>query len=135
MLVLMCVMWRSPNLFYRDIIRLQELDRPDFDFAGAWFAVGDTGQQLHLIRHDGETLRQGPINTRDGHFAIRVRSYRETLDWLRQCGLEPDARPHARLDSRRFTCWTPTITSSNLTQRCWTRSKEVRRRHAGSGQP
>jgi glyoxylase I family protein len=79
--------------FYREVLGLTEIDRPNFPFGGAWYGVGDTGQQLHLIVHDGETLRSGGLDTRDGHFALRVRSYRETLAWLDRCGVPYEARP------------------------------------------
>lgn len=82
--------------FYRDVLGLSEMARPDFDFGGAWYAIGDAGQQLHLIVHDGETKRSGGIDTRDGHFALRVRSYSETLAWLDRCGVEYEARPRPK---------------------------------------
>lgn len=82
--------------FYRDVIGLKEIERPPFDFSGAWFAIGDTGQQLHLIVYEGETLRNGGIDSRDGHFAVRVESFNQTLAHLQGQGLEVDARPHAR---------------------------------------
>ena len=81
--------------FYKDVIGLQEMERPPFQFTGAWFAIGNTGQQLHLIVHPGQTLRQGGIDSRDGHFAIRVGSYRQTLEWLDRQGIPYDARPNS----------------------------------------
>ncbi|ALS20518.1 MULTISPECIES: VOC family protein [Paenibacillus] len=82
--------------FYKEVLGLEELERPPFDFAGAWFAVGSGGQQLHLIVHPGETIRKSGIDTRDGHLALRVKSYKEALAWLESCGIEYDARPHPR---------------------------------------
>ncbi|GIP40793.1 ring-cleaving dioxygenase [Paenibacillus sp. J31TS4] len=82
--------------FYREVLGLQEIARPPFDFAGAWFAVGDTGQQLHLIVYDGETLREGGADSQDGHFALRVANYREALKHLERLGVVHEARPHAR---------------------------------------
>ncbi|MBP3965390.1 VOC family protein [Paenibacillus lignilyticus] len=73
--------------FYRDVIGLREIQRPAFDFEGAWYAVGSGGQQLHLLVHEGETKRTGGIDTRDGHFAIRVADFDETIRWLDQCGI------------------------------------------------
>lgn len=72
--------------FYREVLRLSEIARPPFPFAGAWFQVGDN-QHVHLIVHAGATFRgmQG-INTRDSHFAVRVRSYREAIGHLRSLG-------------------------------------------------
>ncbi len=34
--------------FYRDVLKLEQIGRPDFDFNGAWFQTGP-GQELHLI--------------------------------------------------------------------------------------
>ncbi|WP_420819476.1 VOC family protein [Paenibacillus thalictri] len=81
--------------FYRDVLLLKEIERPPFDFEGAWYGLGE-GQQLHLIVHDGETRRNGGIDTRDGHFALRVASYSKTLAWLDRCGVSYEARPHAK---------------------------------------
>jgi catechol 2,3-dioxygenase-like lactoylglutathione lyase family enzyme len=85
--------------FYADILCLQEIPRPPLKTQGVWFAVGDEtgvdGQQLHLLLHDGETLRQGGIDTADGHFALRVHSYKETIEWLDRCGASYEARPNA----------------------------------------
>lgn len=84
------------KLFYESVLGLKEIERPAFDFPGAWYAVGNTGQQLHLIVHEGETLRQGEIHTRDGHFAIRVASYKAARQWLEQQSVPYEARPHAK---------------------------------------
>jgi glyoxylase I family protein len=68
--------------FYSEILALNEIERPGFPFPGAWFQVGGN-QQLHLIVHSGGTFRSGKgIDTRDGHFAVRVASYRSTLAFL-----------------------------------------------------
>jgi len=82
--------------FYERVFGLKEIERPAFDFAGAWYAAGDTGQQLHLIVHDGETLRTGDIHTRDGHFAMRVPSYKAAKLWLDGQGVPYEARPYAK---------------------------------------
>lgn len=78
--------------FYGGVLGLTELDRPDFPFPGAWYAIGPDGQQLHLIVHQGETLRKGGLNTRDGHLAIRVESFEDTVRWLEKCGVPFQAR-------------------------------------------
>lgn len=80
--------------FYREILGLQEIARPLFDFPGAWFAAG-ASQHLHLIVHPHSTFRTGkPLDTRDGHFAVRVASYRQTVDYLRSKGYREDAADH-----------------------------------------
>ena len=54
--------------FYRDVLQLQEIPRPRFEFPGAWFRVG-VQQELHLI---GD--RQVPVHShhRGTHFALQV---------------------------------------------------------------
>lgn len=77
--------------FYREILGLAEIARPPFPFGGAWFAVGEA-QQIHLIVHEGATFRGNRgIDTRDSHFAVRVRSYRAAVDFLRSKGYREDA--------------------------------------------
>ncbi|MFD2670715.1 VOC family protein [Marinicrinis sediminis] len=80
--------------FYKEILQMEELPRPDFDFEGAWLAVGQ--QQLHLIVHEGQTWREGGIDTRDGHVAFEVADYEETLRWLEQKGIPFKANPSSR---------------------------------------
>ncbi len=77
--------------FYREILALHEIERPGFPFPGAWFQVGGN-QQLHIILHPGATFRGAKgIDTRDGHFAVRVASYRSTLAFLSSKGYREDA--------------------------------------------
>jgi glyoxylase I family protein len=76
--------------FYREILGLREIPRPPFDFPGAWFEIG--AGQLHLIVHDGSTFRgDKDIDSRDIHFAVRVRSYAEALRYLESKGYREDA--------------------------------------------
>lgn len=81
--------------FYSDVLGLAEIPRPPFDFPGAWFALGASGQ-LHLIaegsRPTAPTFRTGkPVDSRDIHFAIRVRSFGAALRILRGHGYSETA--------------------------------------------
>ena len=80
--------------FYRDVLGLTEIERPTFDFAGAWYGVGDG--QLHLIVHDQPTLRTRGIDSRDVHFALRVGSYPDAVAFLRSQGYSSDARDETK---------------------------------------
>jgi catechol 2,3-dioxygenase-like lactoylglutathione lyase family enzyme len=76
--------------FYRETLGLRELERPPFDFPGAWFQLGD--DQLHLIVHEGSTLRGAKgLDSRDVHFAVRVSSFRAALQVLEAKGYREDA--------------------------------------------
>ena len=79
--------------FYGEILGLQEIQRPPFDFGGAWYLLGD--RQLHLIRDEKgtSTFRDGKtLDARDAHLAVRVKSYRQTRDYLRSKGYSEDAQ-------------------------------------------
>lgn len=69
--------------FYRDVLRMEMLPRPAFDFPGAWFRLGEV-QELHLIG------RQGPVAATDGnnHFALRVDDIAAWEEHLKRIGAE-----------------------------------------------
>ena len=78
------------NAFYSDVLGLEEIERPPFDFPGAWFAVGD--DQLHLIVHDEATFRgRKGLDSRDLHFAVRVPSFTAALEDLKAKGYDTEA--------------------------------------------
>lgn len=93
--------------FYGSVLGFSEIERPDFDFPGAWYQVGSA--QLHLIQNSGaETLRTSDkLDSRDGHFAIRVKSYEETLGYLREQGLEVTAKPNSKSGFKQIFCMDP----------------------------
>jgi catechol 2,3-dioxygenase-like lactoylglutathione lyase family enzyme len=97
--------------FYREVLGLREIDRPAFEFDGAWFGVGD--DQLHLIVADDPTFREGKgVDSRDIHFAVRVRSIEEAYESLVAIGYEKDADeidPMAMKVSPRPTAGFPQI--------------------------
>jgi catechol 2,3-dioxygenase-like lactoylglutathione lyase family enzyme len=79
--------------FYREVLGLREIARPNFNFPGAWFQLGST-QQLHLIVHANPTFRTGKsLDTRDIHFAARVGDYWKTVEFLHSKGYREDAAP------------------------------------------
>ena len=71
------------SAFYRDVLRLEPMPRPAFDFPGAWFRLG-LSQELHLIG------RRGPVALMDGnnHFALRVEDIAAWQKHLEQAGAE-----------------------------------------------
>lgn len=87
--------------FYREVLGLTEITRPPFSFPGAWFAVGD--RQLHLIVHDRPTFRSRGVDSRDVHFAVRVRSIRETIAHLHSLGYSTDAADELRRTYENLT--------------------------------
>lgn len=67
--------------FFGDILGLPEIDRPAFNFPGAWYTLGD--RQMHLIEQSGAGVEtQGRISRAD-HAALEVKDLgpvREALD-------------------------------------------------------
>lgn len=71
--------------FYRDVLGMALLDRPDFGFRGAWLDAGN-GRQVHLIETD-----QVPPDVGQ-HFAFRVDDIDDVVAEVRAAGYRvPDA--------------------------------------------
>lgn len=71
-------------VFYRDVLGLEQIERPDLGFAGAWLALGDN-QQLHLLElnNPDPTTGRPAHGGRDRHIALTTPSLaviRELLD-------------------------------------------------------
>ncbi len=78
--------------FYENRLGLERLDRPAFDFPGAWFRLGP-GQELHLIGG-----REAPAHShkRGNHFALRVDDLKAAENLLKTQQIDylpPKARP------------------------------------------
>ncbi|WP_077624585.1 VOC family protein [Sediminibacillus massiliensis] len=93
--------------FYGNILGLKEIDRPGFDFPGAWYQIGS--QQLHLISYPGsETIREkGEMETKDGHFAIRVKDYHQTLNFLKKQNVDVLEKPDSISGFAQIFCMDP----------------------------
>jgi catechol 2,3-dioxygenase-like lactoylglutathione lyase family enzyme len=63
--------------FYEEVVGLERIQRPDFDFPGAWFLAGTT--PVHLTT--GGTLRgpEAPLRPNEAHLAFCVDEGLETL--------------------------------------------------------
>jgi catechol 2,3-dioxygenase-like lactoylglutathione lyase family enzyme len=76
--------------FYEHVLGLQRLERPGFGFGGAWFALGSSGLQLHLIERDPlkpTTATSGPAADSADNF-------------LGNAGANPAALPEERFIRR-----------------------------------
>jgi catechol 2,3-dioxygenase-like lactoylglutathione lyase family enzyme len=81
--------------FYGNVLGFMEIARPPFPFDGAWYRVGD--RDFHLIVAKDPTFRAGKgIDSQDGHFALRVKSFRRTLDFLESKGFRVGHQDAAR---------------------------------------
>lgn len=85
-----CADTEKSRAFYRDVLELREISRPNFPYPGAWFQFGG-GQHLHLMEKEGVTGRAGkPVDTYDVHFALGASSFNKTMEWLASKGYRED---------------------------------------------
>ena len=78
--------------FYKEIMGLPQLPRPNFGFPGAWFALGN--QELHLI----EDLNLVPGLRRHHHFALLIEDVYAAKAELESRGLTDFEGPSPRPD-------------------------------------
>jgi glyoxylase I family protein len=72
--------------FYCDVIGLQQTDRPDLGFPGAWLQLGD--QQIHLLELENTdpTTGRPAHGGRDRHIALSVEDLAPVRDVLDKTG-------------------------------------------------
>jgi len=70
--------------FYKNVLALEEITRPDFPFPGAWFQLG-TQQELHLIGG-----RDTPVasTTRGNHYALLIDNMDEWEARFKELGVD-----------------------------------------------
>tara|TARA_Y100000588_G_scaffold96504_2_gene104557 strand:+ start:2022 stop:2396 length:375 start_codon:yes stop_codon:yes gene_type:complete len=87
--------------FYKEVLQLEEIGRPNFDFPGAWFQTGP-GQELHLI------CREGAYSVpEERHTAYRIPSMAAAVEHLDSIGTSykgPQNRPDGPL---QLYVWDP----------------------------
>jgi len=72
--------------FYEEVLGLRVLRRPDLDFGGCWYDLGD-GQQLHLLCVEVMPGHHEPAR-RDRHLALAVDDLEASEAFLRERGYE-----------------------------------------------
>lgn len=81
--------------FYKRL-GFKKMDRPAFDFDGAWFQIGDN-HQLHLIEGLKSTVNSGRRST---HFAVSVHDMSQFEEYLKTQGIDyepPSPRPDGKV--------------------------------------
>lgn len=89
--------------FYRDLLGMTQVHRPDFGFPGYWFQAGTT--QVHLIElMDGTTAPGGGLDPNQvgvgltHHFAFEVEDARRAHQILESSGVRIQGGPSRRPD-------------------------------------
>ncbi|QDV70157.1 fosfomycin resistance protein FosB [Rosistilla carotiformis] len=74
--------------FYRDVLQLEPLPRPAFDFPGAWFRLGED-QELHLIGDRDSAVHSA---SRGNHLALKVDDLDAWESHLQRLGADHNPR-------------------------------------------
>jgi lactoylglutathione lyase len=74
--------------FYRTVLALEPMQRPAFDFPGAWFRLG-SAQELHIIGQRTEPVHS---HHRGNHFALRTDNLDEWERHFEKIGTAVSAR-------------------------------------------
>jgi glyoxylase I family protein len=91
---------KASTAFYGDVLGLEQVARPSFPLAGAWFRTGTL--EIHLIERPAGTFRPNPlIDADDVHFAIRVADFEAMVRDLMQKGYGEDGEDRKRLLVKR----------------------------------
>ena len=91
--------------FYVDVLGMHESDRPDFDFPGAWFEIGNV--QIHATLESdlaglaGWGDRNVKSISRGHHFAFEVQDLDAALAQVHSLGIEIGDGPKTRPDGAR----------------------------------
>ena len=72
--------------FYSDVLGFQPLDRPGFNFRGAW--LFNYGLQIHLIESADQEPPNNEIKARVDHIAFRVSDIEAVKRLLDEGGIE-----------------------------------------------
>lgn len=71
------------NKFYGELLGLEKIKRPDFDFPGEWYRLGST-QELHLIAGRNDEVNS---SKRGNHFALGVKDMDLAESFLEERGV------------------------------------------------
>ncbi len=91
--------------FFCEILGLPEDERPEFDFPGAWLAVGD--RQIHLIQEQKANRKQNSQLTRSDHLALEVEDLNAVKIRLQECDVRFSEGGNERLGMSQAFCSDP----------------------------
>ena len=77
--------------FYRDVLGLETIPRPDFDVPGAWFSLGGK-EELHVIVSENQARGESR-----GHFALEANGIETFSERVLKLGI-PHHGPQRRPD-------------------------------------
>jgi len=91
--------------FFSEVLGLSEIQRPGFQYPGAWYALGD--RQLHLIQEtNGGGDATGPASRSD-HMALEVSEIDAVKTRLAEHGIEFGEGGNEKLGMSQVFCRDP----------------------------
>lgn len=91
--------------FYGRVLGLREIERPPFNFPGAWYQVGDA--QIHLIVYPEKAPKDRKIDPKNAHLALRVTDFHETARRLEAEGIKLVKSPNSITGWPQMYCIDP----------------------------
>lgn len=91
--------------FFGGVLGLKEIDRPAFNFAGAWYALGD--RQLHLIEQNSAGREAADRISRSDHMALEVSDLDEVKKTLQGAEIEFGEGTNQALGMDQIFCRDP----------------------------
>ena len=91
--------------FFGTVLGLPEIERPAFDFRGAWFGIGD--RALHLSEQEGATRGGAARLTRADHMALEVKDMDAVKEALESAESPSQLGTNDRLGFRQIFCADP----------------------------
>ena len=91
--------------FFGGVLGLPEIDRPAFDFPGAWFGIGD--RSLHLIEQEGSNRSAAAKATRADHMALEVKDMDAVTQALDSAEIAYQLGTNDQLGFRQIFCADP----------------------------
>jgi catechol 2,3-dioxygenase-like lactoylglutathione lyase family enzyme len=91
--------------FFGEVLGLPEIDRPAFDFRGAWFGIGD--RALHLIEQVSANRAAAAKMTRADHMALEVKDMDAVSQALDAAEIPYQLGANNRLGFRQIFCADP----------------------------
>jgi catechol 2,3-dioxygenase-like lactoylglutathione lyase family enzyme len=91
--------------FFGGVLGLPEMERPAFNFPGAWYALGD--RQLHLIAQNAADRQAADRISRSDHMALEVSDVDSVKQALRSAGIEFGEGSNQALGMAQIFCRDP----------------------------
>ena len=91
--------------FFGGVLGLPEMERPAFNFPGAWYALGD--RQLHIIENRGEESAAASRLSRSDHLALEVTDIDAVHKVLERHGIPFQEGGNRQLGMEQIFCRDP----------------------------